>query len=339
MTALRSPEAWQKSLFAPRSLATTAAVPAHLPSALHGPDPAPDAARVAILKAHNYRDQLKQKLGEGLITLDFPRYLVAGKRVVLKPNLVEPSPDHEHINTHPLLIQAAVELFRSLGARSVVVAEGAGHVRDSWYVLEESGLLHPLAEDQTPFVDLNFDECAVVANRGSWTRLTHLVLPRTILHADLLVSLAKLKTHHWAGVSLAMKNLFGIMPGEYYGWPKTVLHEQKVPASILDINATVRPHLAIVDGIVGMEGDGPIMGSPVAANVLVMGTNLPAVDATCVRIMGADPWGVAYLRPAAHVLGPIDEAQIDQRGEPIAAVRRDFAFLDFIPSHQPLRTS
>ena len=82
-----------------------------------------------------------------------------------------------------------------------------------------------------------------------------------------------MKTHHWAGVTLAMKNLFGVMPGVYYGWPKNVLHYAGIPGSILDINAAVRPHLAIVDGIVGMEGDGPIMGTPRHAGLLVMGTN------------------------------------------------------------------
>ena len=72
----------------------------------------------------------------------------------------------------------------------------------------------------------------------------------------------KLKTHHWAGVTLSLKNFFGCMPGRVYGWPKNVLHVRGIPESILDINAAVRPHLAIVDGIVGMEGDGPIMGDP-----------------------------------------------------------------------------
>ena len=87
-------------------------------------------------------------------------------------------------------------------------------------------------------------------------------LPASLKRADLVVSLPKMKTHHWAGVTLAMKNLFGVMPGVAYGWPKNVLHHAGIPGSILDINAAVRPALAIVDGIVGMEGDGPIMGTP-----------------------------------------------------------------------------
>ena len=114
-----------------------------------------------------------------------------------------------------------------------------------------------------------------------------------------------------------MKNLFGVMPGIVYGWPKNVLHYAGIGPSILDINAAVRPHLAIVDGIIGMEGDGPIMGTPRRPGVLVMGTNLPAVDATCARLMGIDP--VAGGLPGGRV-GP---AGTDRRAAHRAARRDD----------------
>ena len=133
-------------------------------------------------------------------------------------------------------------------------------------------------------------------------------LPATLRRADLIVSLPKLKTHHWVGVTLSLKNFFGVMPGIVYGWPKNVLHHAGIGRSILDITAAVRPHLAIVDGIVGMEGDGPIMGTPRRPGVLVMGTNLPAVDATCARLMQIDPWRVGYLAAASSRLGPIARA-------------------------------
>ncbi len=133
-----------------------------------------------------------------------------------------------------------------------------------------------------------------------------------------------------------MKNLFGVMPGVFYGWPKNVLHHAGIAGSILDITATVRPHLAIVDGIIGMEGDGPIMGTPRHAGVLILGTNLPAVDATSARLMGINPWRVAYLAGASGRLGPVSERHIAQRGEPIAALRQPFALLDH-PSLSCLR--
>src|SRR5205085_321544 len=187
-------------------------------------------------------------------------------------------------------------------------------------VLDQSGLGPALRDDRLPFLDLNHDEVIAVPNRLRFTALRRLYLPEALRRADLIVSLPKLKTHHWAGVTLAMKNLFGVLPGVVYGWPKNVLHHAGIPGSILDINAAVRPHLAIVDGIIGMEGDGPIMGTPRHAGVLVMGTNLPAVDATAARLMGIDPGRIAYLASASGRLGPIAERHIRQRGEPSLAL-------------------
>ena len=100
---------------------------------------------------------------------------------------------------------------------------------------------------------------------------------------------------------------------------------------------TVRPHFAIVDGIVGMEGDGPIMGTPKPAGVIVMGRNLPAVDATTARIMGIEPANVPYLKVARGWLGTISRRRIEQRGEPIARVGTEFQLLDYIPAHRRLR--
>jgi len=292
---------------------------------------------VVIFKASSYTDDLRRRLVSGLAELGWNARRIAGKKVLLKPNLVEPSRISQHINTHPLLVQAAIEAFLVLGASHVAVGEGAGHVRDPYYILEESGLLEPLAEDRTPFIDLNFDPAIAVPNRGKRTRLSHLMLPRSVMEADVLVSLAKMKTHHYAGVTLSMKNLFGILPGAFYGWPKNVLHVEGLNESILDINTTVRPHLAIIDGIVGMGGDGPIMGTPVHAGIVVMGTSLPAVDATAARVMGLVPERVPHLVMAEGTLGTIRDEGIVQRGEPLKQVRIEFPLVPHIPAFDILR--
>ena len=285
-------------------------------------------AEVFVGRANDYKIDLTTLIRDGLGTLGVGRDQVRGKRVLLKPNLVETALGHAHINTHPSVIVAAAEVFRTLDAASVIVAEGQGHRRDSWLVLDESGMGAALEEAHLEFVDLNHDDVAPLPNAGSWSNLEKLFLPKTLLNADLIVSVPKLKTHHWAGVTCAMKNFFGVMPGVVYGWPKNVLHYAGIENSILDINATVRPHLAIVDGIVGMEGDGPIMGTPKQLGCLVIGRNLPAVDATCVRLMGLQPFGVKYLNEASGRLGPIHEQNIAQRGESIAGLATRFHLFD-----------
>jgi uncharacterized protein (DUF362 family) len=178
------------------------------------------------------------------------------------------------------------------------------------------------------FVDLNVDDVKRVALGTRASRLKELFLPKTVLGVDFLVSMPKLKTHHWAGVTLSLKNMFGIVPGSCYGWPKNVLHWAGIDSSILDINAAARPDFAIVDGILGMEGNGPIQGTPKPSGVVVLGDDPVAVDATCCRVMGLRPEKVKYLDAAGTMLGHVDPEKIQQLGETVASVRTRFAVLE-----------
>ena len=161
--------------------------------------------------------------------------------------------------------------------------------------------------------------------------------------ADLLVSLPKLKTHHWAGVTLSLKNMFGIIPGGVYGWPKNALHMAGIGNSILDINATLArmDRFTIVDGIVGMDGNGPIQGEPRPAGVMVMGVDHVAVDAACCRLMNIAPERVDYLRRASMFLGNLTADRIDQRAEHVSSHETvfllidDFAWLRAVPASSP----
>ena len=291
-------------------------------------------AEVFVAKAPSYNVDLASLIEAGLGNLGVKADEVRGKRVLLKPNFVDTVRGTRHICTQPEVLFAAVEAFRKLGAARVIVGEGPGHCRDAARVLEEANVADGLLEYKTSFIDLNNDDLIVRPNAGGRNGLRTLTLPATLEQVDWIVSMPKMKTHHWAGVTLSMKNLFGLMPGIAYGWPKNVFHWAGIEPSILDIHATVKPHLAILDGIVGMEGDGPIMGPPKPAGVLVMGRDLPAVDATAARIMGIDPLKIGYLRSALHRLGTPRPDQIEQRGEPIAALRTDFQLIDIIPAHR-----
>ena len=297
----------------------------------------PQHAEAFVAKVDHYQLDIADVITRGIRELGVSPEDLEGKRILLKPNLVETASGAPHINTHPLVLRGAVEAFLNLGASTVMVAEGPGHRRDTLAVYEESGLADVLTEDRIPFHDLNYITGYELSNAGRQSSMRTLTFPGLFQEVDWIVSVAKMKTHHWAGVTLSMKNLFGVMPGIYYGWPKNVLHQAGIENSILDINATLKPHFAIVDGIVGMEGDGPIMGDPKHVGVLVMGRNLAAVDATCCRIMGIDPYRVSYLERADNWLGPISETAIQQRGEAIASVQTNFSLIEQIPAHRGIR--
>jgi uncharacterized protein (DUF362 family) len=274
-------------------------------------DRRPKQSRVAVLHAEQYSQQLDQILGEALRL--FP-INVRGKTVVLKPNLVDYLPGNA-INTHPMLVLAAAEAFRRLGAKSVVVAEGPGHQRDTQLVLSQSGYQESLRDEEIRFVDLNRDELIRTPLRASYTGMKQLWLPRTVLEADFLVSMPKIKTHHWSGVTLAMKNMFGIVPGARYGWPKNILHWKGIQESILDLCATVPIHFVIADGIVAVEGNGPLNGSPRPLGRIVLADDPIAADATCARLMGFEPERIVHIREGARFLGNSGPERIDEVGE------------------------
>lgn len=287
---------------------------------------APRAAAF-LAKASGYSTSLTRILHDGLLASGLRAESLRGKRVLLKPNLVEPLRSAPYVTTNPAMVLAAAEVFRSWGAH-VTVGEGPGHVRDTEMALVESGMLEPLAHEKLEFVDLNYDDVVWRENLGKQSSLDGFYLPRAVAEADLVVSMPKLKTHHWMGVTASMKNLYGILPGVQYGWPKNVLHYAGIPETVFDINATVTKTVAIVDAIECMEGDGPIMGTPRRLGLVIIGTNLPAVDATACRLMEVDARQVPYLGLAADRLGPICERRIEQRGESLRPLTQRFEILD-----------
>ena len=281
--------------------------------------------RVSIVRAAGYGQSLYELMRHVLAE---HKVEARGKRVVLKPNLVE-FDSATAINTHPLVVAAALEAFRALGAVDVRIAEGPGHRRPTLDLAEAAGYFDAIPRFEEIFTDLNLDEISRVKLERPRSRLEALYLPRTVLDADLLVSLPKMKTHHWVGATLGMKNLFGVVPGGVYGWPKNVLHWAGIDESIADLHRLFPRVFTIVDGIVGMEGNGPIQGKPKAAGVLVAGADPVAVDATCCRIMRLNPARVRYLELAG---GRLKEEDIEQAGESIRSVATPFELIrEFAP--------
>jgi uncharacterized protein (DUF362 family) len=285
--------------------------------------PPPLRSVVHVAKAENYDSDLISIVRQQYENF---RELVplAGKRVVLKPNLVEYHPD-KVINTDPSVIGAVIDLCRSEGAAEVIVAEGPGHWRNVQFLVDVSGLGAVLQRYKVPFVDLNHDEPIKLQNLGRLTKLDHLFIAQTIATADVIISLPKLKTHHWAGATLSLKNLFGVLPGICYGWPKNELHWRGIAESIIDIALTCTPHLALIDGIIGMEGDGPLNGTPRHVGALVMGNDLVAVDSVGCRLMGLPASRIAHIALGADKrLGRIGPEGVEYLGESIESLAQKF---------------
>ncbi|MBM4457249.1 MAG: DUF362 domain-containing protein [Chloroflexi bacterium] len=269
-------------------------------------------AVVALGQCPTYGDDVSGVLRELWRSAAMPD--VAGKRVLVKPNLIDVIEGHPTTTAAPVLA-AVLDLLQELGAGEVVVGDGPGFRREAWPAVEAAGWAAELARRKIRFVDLNYDDPRPVPIRDGWFANQKTIwLPRHVREAELIVSVPKLKTHHWAGVSLSLKNLFGIVPGARYGWPKNMLHINSLPLSILGLYQLVRPMAAVVDGIVGMEGDGPLFGPAVSHGLLAVGADPVAVDATCTQLMGLPVERVGYLWLAGWAgVGQIE--RIETRGE------------------------
>ena len=244
-----------------------------------------------------------------------------GKRIVVKPNLVD-SIDQTQATTAPEVVAAVVDLLLLQGASSVIVGDGPAFRRDARAVAYQIGLLPLLKKRDVPFIDLNYDDPQPVLVKDGWfPGLKHIWLPRSVIQADMILSLPKMKTHHWAQVSLSLKNLLGLFSGARYGWPKNFIHFAGIPQAILGLYQVLPPVVSLVDGIVGMEGDGPLFGNSVAHGVLVAGKDPVAVDMVGKDLMGFDTWSVDYLNLASWA-GIGQANRIEIRGESLQQLRR-----------------
>jgi uncharacterized protein (DUF362 family) len=284
---------------------------------------------VSIARARSYSADLTGTIRRILVE---HRVQIRDQRIVLKPNLVEFNP-YKPINTHPVFVASVAEAFHSLGARSVKIAEGPGHRRATFEMAEAAGYFEAIPAFEERFVDLNLDDVHRVPVHQSFSSHRELYLPQTVLDCDLLVSLPKMKTHHWAGVTLAMKNLFGVVPGAVYGWPKNILHWAGINESVADLHYLFPKQFSLVDGIEAMQGNGPILGTSKHAGLIVAGAHAPSVDATCCNIMRINSAKIGYLQLVGK-RSNWNQSQITQRGEMVETVATPF---DLIPEFASLR--
>jgi uncharacterized protein (DUF362 family) len=248
---------------------------------------------------------------------------VRDKRILIKPNLIDFIENYP-ITTAPEVVGAVAEVLFERGAREVTVGDGSGFRREAWPIVEASGLAEVLAARRLKFVDLNYDDPQPVPVRDKWLRRSSVFwLPRHVINSDLIISVPKLKSHHWSRVSLSLKNLFGVVPGARYGWPKNTLHINGIPQSILGIYQLLPPVVAVVDGIVGMEGDGPLFGRPVPHGLLAVGRDPVSVDVTCAQLMGFSAESIQHLALAAWA-GIGQARRIEIRGVPRERLQRKY---------------
>lgn len=254
------------------------------------------------------------------------RFAGPGSRVLIKPNFGVPRPPSVAATTDPAVVLALADAFLAVGAK-VAIGESCVTGYDLAAIYEMMGLPRLARVRGIDLVDLRADR-AVKVKVDSPFVVEEIKIARTALEVDLIVNVPKMKTHVETGVTLAVKNLKGLLPGN----EKARFHQLDCPdhnaleAAIADLNSVVAPTLNVVDGILAMEGGGPIEATPLPMQVMLAGTNRTAVDVAACELMGIAPASVGHLRLSAkRGLGPLSTAELEWRGDPAPALRRPFA--------------
>jgi len=221
----------------------------------------------------------------------------AGERVLIKPNLLLPTPPKRAVTTHPSVLAAVVRLVKEAGAIPFIGDSSGVPLYER--VLRATGVRSVAEELGAEIVDFSAHACEVENPDG--VRVKRLVLSRAAVQADKLISLPKLKTHGQVYFTGAVKNQLGCVPGflkaqYHFRFPDRDLFA----GALLDINRYLKPKavLAIMDGIVAMEGNGPSGGSPRDVGVIIAGRDFPAVDVVACRVVNIEPMTVPTTRLA-----------------------------------------
>jgi uncharacterized protein (DUF362 family) len=248
---------------------------------------------------------------------------MAGRTVVIKPNLVVRKTAETGATTDPQVVRALVDLALAAGAARVLIVESGGKGAN-FSACGYDFFRGYYSNRQVELVDLN-DQPVALTRVPDGMAYQWIYMPRLLLEDDVVfVSAAKLKCHVDSLVSLAMKNLFGLPPIRPYqdSWIKGrfAMHKRGVHQTIVDLNLVRPVDFAVVDGVWGMESNGPLDGIPVRLDTVVAGRNAVAVDRVCLEAMSIPQGDVQHLEYAARKgLGPADVSEVEVYGDPLTS--------------------
>lgn len=269
--------------------------------------------RVAIVAQSDYESNtLEASVRRAVELSGFDIARAAGRRVLLKPNMLGAYPPATGVNTNPSFVRAVASLFLKEGA-DVFVGDSPNGVYPPDRVWDVSGIRRACADAGAK--ELSFEAGGSIERAG-------IMIAKAALDADILVNLPKFKTHSLTAMTLSVKNLFGCVNGMM----KTRLHRENPTREgfarmLVRVAQEVKPALNIIDGVIAMDGDGPSAGRMVDLGVIVAGTDAHATDAACCRLIGIEPLAVDTLAEAKRMGIWDDGAPIEIVGDPLEELR------------------
>ena len=277
-------------------------------------------SKVAIQHIPTYGNkEIEQGLENLLANLGGLETLIPAttKKVLIKPNLVYPMSWDTGVTTNLTLLVKLARMIRETGVE-VIIGEGAGLGVSSQDTFEKIGAIRLAKEIGIPLYDFKKGErVKVKINDGTMTKTV--TVHKIVTECDFIISVPKLKTHCETIVSLSLKNMKGLVCSEK---ERLKFHLLDVNQCLVDLNRVFKPKLAIVEGLIGLQGIGPSSpGTPINLGLLIGGQDPVAVDAVCAKIMRLEPAEIRHIKRAAEAgLGTMNLDEIEMRGEKLKNV-------------------
>ncbi|WP_048180892.1 DUF362 domain-containing protein [Methanosarcina siciliae] len=257
-------------------------------------------SRVSIVRCSDYSG-VKASIQEALTLIGGLENIISpGNRVLLKPNVLAIRAPEAAVTTHPAVVAAMCELVREAGGIPVI-GDGSGIAKPGSTTTSEAfrasgieGVASVCGAELINFETSGYTE-VVVSNARQFPSL---YIAKAILEADVVISLPKLKTHELTLYTGAVKNFFGAVPQKIRKQAHALEDRDRFGEAVVDIYSVVKPRLAVMDGVVGMEGNGPANGTPIVSGVVLVSYDCVALDIVASELIGIDPLKVPTNKAA-----------------------------------------
>jgi uncharacterized protein (DUF362 family)/NAD-dependent dihydropyrimidine dehydrogenase PreA subunit len=282
---------------------------------------------VSLVRCQNYDNSNIEAAVKKALELigGIERYVKPGDRVLLKINLLTGDVPEKAVTTHPAIVRAMIHQVTAAGGIPQVGDcsgyEGASNPKRYFAACRSSGIMQVCEEEKVELLHLSAE--SVDAKNASGRVFKSFILSKQVLHADVLISLPKLKTHGLTLFTGGVKNNFGCITG----LNKAKIHlraqdPETFSQMLVDLLGIVRPDLTVMDAVVGMEGNGPSNGSPKKVNAILASKDPVALDAVACKMVGIEPFMVPSTRLAHEQgIGIGDISHIDVLGEDLKDMR------------------
>jgi uncharacterized protein (DUF362 family) len=260
-----------------------------------------EASKVAIVKGKRGHEPVFRALD----LINYESALKGWKKVLIKVNFITEKTWDTGATTDPIVVEAIIKKLKKLPIE-IFVVESDATMTNADKAFEITGMKEMCKQNGVECINLRYLKDKVKLLVPHYETLKEIVVPKIVTESA-IISAAKLKTHMSTGVTLGLKNMFGLLPDKF----KSKYHFKGINKVLVDINTVLKSTLTVIDGFIGMEGRGPSTGRPIQMDLIIAGKDPVATDSIACRIMGFNPHKIGHIQKSYKKgFGHIDEIKV-----------------------------